>query len=178
MTRGRPQNRGFTLVELIIVIAAVGGTLFVLGKLLLDGIYLQRVAAQHANQVAVTDALTKRLRADALGAAACAWEDGPSGPTLLLHTYAEGRLSPVQWTFEPNRVIRRDAGREAGLFDAERLGFAARCETTAGSSVLALDLLVAPPARAAGRPPRLATTYVLLPPKDPQESAPASEEIP
>jgi len=159
----RRQIRAFTLVELLIVVSAVAGTLFVLGKLLVDGIYLQRTAAEHANRVAVTQALTRRLRADALGATARAWGEDASGLSLKLVTYADGAPHQAHWAFERERAVRRVDGCEAGLFFAERLQFSAHITQRARSDVLVLDLIVTPPARAWSRSPRTHSEYVLIP---------------
>ena len=53
MTYASHTRRGFLLVELMAVLAIGALLLGILGKMVVDMIYLQRVATQHADRVAV-----------------------------------------------------------------------------------------------------------------------------
>ena len=162
MIRPRRQIRAFTLLELIFAIAVAMLIVAVLGKLLLDGIYLQRIAWERSSRVAIAGALTDRLRADALGAIAHTWEEDATGATLSLFTCADGARRQVQWVFGSDDVLRRVDGREAGSFRAERLGFSAQIERKEQADLLMLDLIVSPPARARRRSPWISSECVLL----------------
>ncbi len=162
MTRPCRQIRAFTLVELIFAIAVAMVITAVLGKLLLDGIYLQRIAWERANRVAIAGALTDRLRADAAGAVSHTWEEDAAGATLSLLTCSDGTRRQVQWVFRPDDVLRRVDGREAGRFSVERLRFSAQLEQYERADLLVLDLIVSPPARARKMPPRTTSECVLL----------------
>jgi type II secretory pathway pseudopilin PulG len=163
MSRPRRPIRAFTLLELLLAIAVSMLILAVLGKLLLDGIYLQRLAWERTTRSAVSGALIQRLRADALGAAAHTCEERTSGLTLDLLTCIDGQPQQVRWVFERDDVLRRADGCDAGSFCAERLQFAAHVEPQARGDLLVLDLTVSPPARARHRPPLTFSQYVLLP---------------
>lgn len=163
MIRPRPQTRAFMLLELMFAISVASIIFFALGKLLLDGIYLQRIAAQRANRLAVTQALTERLRADALGAVAYAWNERESASTLKLHTYADGSHRQVDWVFRGDQVVRRADDRDAGGFRTERLRFYAQIERNTHADILALELIVCPPARSRHSSPRSSSERVLLP---------------
>jgi prepilin-type N-terminal cleavage/methylation domain-containing protein len=163
MTTTARRNQAFTLVEVVIAIAVVTIILAVLGKFLIDGMYLQRVATQRADRTAIIDALMRRLNADALGATRYDWVDGPSGPTLTLKTVGDGSVRDVRYVFERDRVIRYEAGRESGVFGADRLQFDARLDFGYRWDTLVVDLMVAPPARAHWRPARITTRRILLP---------------
>jgi type II secretory pathway pseudopilin PulG len=163
VTHSRHQIRAFTLLELMVTIAVAMVIIAVLGKLLLDGIYLQRIAWERANRLAISGALTDRLHADALGAVAQVCEADDPTLTLKLLTYADSTSQHVQWVFRPDEVLRRVDGREAESFRAERLRFSAHVEEGARADLLVLDLIVSPPARSWRRPPRTSTEHVLLP---------------
>ncbi len=162
MIRPRRQIRAFTLLELLIAIAVAMLIIAVLGKLLLDGIYLQRIAWERSTRMAIAGALTDRLRADAMGAVAHSWEEDAAGTTLSLLTCADGARRQVQWVFGQDNVVRRVDGREAGSFHAERLRFSAQLERYERADLLVLDLIVSPPARARHRLPRTSSECVLL----------------
>jgi type II secretory pathway pseudopilin PulG len=163
VSQGRRHQRAWVLLELVLTLALVGVIVFVLGKLVLDGIYLQRIAGEYANRLAVTAALTERLRADALGAVAYTWTENTAGPMLMLSTYADGSHRQVLWVFRSDDVRRIAEGRDVGGFSAERLQFSARIEPGEKSDRLVLELIVPPPARAWRKSPHLSTVYVLLP---------------
>jgi type II secretory pathway component PulJ len=171
------RTRAFTLVELMLAIPIMLIVMFVLGKLVIDGIYLQRIATQQANRQTVITALMNRLRADALGAAVYEWSE-TGGRTLTLSTSASGAPRRVCWTFGKDDVRRTEDGRDAGSFAAERLHFDPSIENGSRSDVLTLDLAVDPPSRAHQRKPLVFSEKVLLPPRGAagataeQESAP------
>ena len=128
MSRPRRQVRAVMLLELMLAIAVAMVVIAVLGKLLLDGIYLQRIAWERASRVAIADALTDRLRADALGTISHTWGRNASGLTLRLQGCADGSPQRVQWVFGQDEVLRSVDGREAGSFSAERLSFSTQVE--------------------------------------------------
>ena len=163
MNRLRRQPRSFTLLGALFAISASAIILSVLGKLLLDGMYLQRIAAERSNRLAVMDSLTERLRADALGATAYAWDEGESTQTLKLCPCADGAQHHVDWIFEGGDVLRRVDGCEAGGFHATRVGLTARVERSARCDVLILDVTVFPPTHSRSPEPRNYAQCVLLP---------------
>jgi type II secretory pathway pseudopilin PulG len=163
MSRSRCPLRAFILVELLVAIAVSMVIIAVLGKLLLDGMYLQRIAWERTSRNAVADALADRLRADALGAAGHNWIADDCGLTLNLLTCAAGSPQNVEWRFAPESVVRRVEHREAGSFEAERLRFAARIEPNERADLLLLDLIVSPPERARYARPRIWSQCVFLP---------------
>ncbi len=163
MIRGHRHHPAYVLLELMFTLALVTVIVFVLGKLVLDGIYLQRIAGEHANRCAVTAALTERLRADALGAIAYTWTEDAAGLTLMLSTYADGSHRQVRWVFRRDEALRIAGGRDAGGFSAERLQFSARIEADEQFDTLAVEFVVPPPARALRKSPRVFSEHVLLP---------------
>lgn len=163
MIRPRRQVCAFTLLELLLAIGTAMVIVSVLSKLLLDGIYLQRITWERANRTAIASALTDRLRADVLGATTHTWEQSAASATLLLLTWADGARRQVQWVFGTDDVTRRVDGREAGSFRAERLGFSAQIERKEHADLLVLVLTVHPPARVRRGHPRTTSECVLLP---------------
>jgi type II secretory pathway pseudopilin PulG len=172
MSRSRRHVRAFTLVELMFVISAASIALFVLGKLLIDGIYLQRIAGERANRLAVLESMVETLRADALVASGYTLTENENGPTLALRTYAEGSYRRVEWAFQGDHVLRRVDGREAGRFAAPRVCLAARLEHGARFDILALQTTVSPPPRSSRKSPRTYAERLLLPRCAASEPAP------
>jgi len=157
------RRPAYLLVELVIAIGVVSLVVAVLGKLLTDGIYLQRVAGQHANHLALISALRGRLHTDALGAVAYSWDERPDGPALSLVTFADGQEEHVRWTFLREAAMRCVDGRDAGGFAAERLEFSARVEPGARCDTLVAELIIPPAARGLHKNPHVYCVHVPLP---------------
>jgi len=157
------HTRAFTLIELMAALSAAAIILSVLGKLLVDGIYLQRIAGERLDRLAVVDTMIERLRADALGAAANAWDPNAPSPTLTLLACDGARREHIEWIFRGGNVIRRVDAHETDGFRASRVRFAARIDRGDRFDVLVVTMTVQPPARAHSRPPREFSEPVLLP---------------
>jgi type II secretory pathway pseudopilin PulG len=157
------RQPAFLLVELMIVIVLGAAVLSILGQLLLDGLYLQRLAGQHEVRITIMDTLAQRLRRDALAASSYQWQPAEQGGTLTISQWGDGSISTAHYVFEPERVSRSDAGGESGAWKAERLRFAVRIDAGPGADVLQLDFVELPPARATHLPQRRFTASVLLP---------------
>ena len=163
MSRVRRRARAFTLLELMCMLSAASIVLSVLGKLLVDGIYLERIAGERADRLAVVDTMIERLRADALGATAATWNQSETGATVTLRTCCDGGRQQVDWVFRGDDVVRRVDGREADGFQAKRVRFAARIEQGSRFDILVVEMAVRPPARARSNRPRILSEPVLLP---------------
>lgn len=163
MTAGRSTRRGFLLLELVIVVVLAAGVLWILSKLLIDGLYLQRIAGQHVARVGVVDALTRRIRTDALSAIGYGWRVAEREATLVLSGRAGGSTSEVRYVFEPDRVVRSERSGESVTWQRERLRFAARTERGPQADILYVDFIELPPPRATVLPDRRFSVSVLLP---------------
>ena len=122
MTRAPITRRGFLLVELMAVLAIAALLLGILGKLVVDMIYVQRVGAQHADRMAVLDALAQRIRADTRAAVNYDWRDS----VLKLRTLGPAGLTDVTYAFEPDAVWRQVSGEAATEWRSRRMGIACR----------------------------------------------------
>jgi hypothetical protein len=134
--------------------------LLILGKLFVDTIYLQAVAAQHANLVAVADSLTRQLRQDAWATATYR----QTGNGLALQTVGAAGSVPVIYTFEPELVRRTALDGDERVWRCRRLQFDWHVEGGPRGDVLWLDLREIRPARATAVLPRSYAVTFLLPP--------------
>lgn len=171
MIRPAARLRGFMLVEIIGVLALGLALAGILGKLVIDAIYLQRIAAEHANRVAVMDSLTRSLRRDALAAVAYEWD----ASRLNLRTVTGDGPADVVYTLEPEGVQRILGSREDRVWRSLRLRFAWGREQGPRGDVLLLDLIETPPARAAALPGRTYTVPFGLPASAAQPGAGGEE---
>ena len=62
MSRPPTRRPAFLLTELLAMLVLGTALLVILGKLTVEILYLQRIAAEHADRVAVMDSLSRRLR--------------------------------------------------------------------------------------------------------------------
>ena len=157
------RRRGFTLLELIFMLTAAALVLLVIDKLFLDGLYLQRVAAERENRAAIVTSLVERLRTDALGATAYSWKLEGDGGTLVLTTPGTETAPTIEWIFRNDEIRRRANGCDAGAFAAERLSFEAALEPGDRADLLVLELIVAPPEQSHLTKPQTSAVRVLLP---------------
>ena len=159
MTHASLTRRGFLLVELMAVLAIGALLLGILGKMVVDMIYLQGVATQHADRMAVMDGLTRRIRSDTRAAVNSEWREH----TLTLRTLGSAGLTNVTYTFELGTVGRQATGEAATEWQSRRLEFAHRIERGPRGDVLMLDFIELPPPRATSLPNRKYPVTFLLP---------------
>ena len=160
MTR---RDRAFTLLEVLLAATTLVVVVFLLGKLFVDGLYLQRVAADRSDRDAAIAALVDQLRYDALGASKYSWIDGEESDMLTLSTYADGAPRVVRYEIAPKLIRRFEGGNETGAFAAHRLEFAASASPGRYADVLDLELTPPPPPRAYHSAPRVVTESIVLP---------------
>jgi type II secretory pathway pseudopilin PulG len=163
MTARCVRQPAFLLVELLIVIVLGAAVMAILGQLLLDGLYVQRLAAQHEARVSIMDTLTRRLRHDARAATGYQWQAADQRGMLIISRRDGGSESTVHYVFEPARVRRSDASGESGGWEVDRLRFATRIEPGPRADVLQLDFIELPPPRGTHLSQRRFTASVLLP---------------
>lgn len=159
MRRSAPKRRAYALIELLTFTALSLLLLSVLGKMVVDVIYLQRVAAQHANLVATVDSLTRQLRDDALRTVAYARD--ANGVSLDL--VDETDLSHVTYRVQPDSVYRLTPTGDERVWSALRLGFAWHIEPGPRGDVLHLEFQEQPPPRASVVLTRSSATAIGLP---------------
>lgn len=138
--RTAPRVPAFSLLELISAIA--GATLLVAlcFQLFNSTVYLQRLAAQHADRTAAVDHLARQLRADLLAAERVSFEN----PWLRL----SGLSSSVDYRFVADHVARFEDGREIERWHAVRLSFSVQFRTGPAGDLLRIDCIESPPPRA------------------------------
>jgi hypothetical protein len=166
--RRNQTRRGFLLVHVILMLPLAALVLLILGQLMLDALYLQRVAIQHANIVAVGDSLTQQLRQDAWAARSYR----RSEDSITLSTVGPDGARPITYTFEPADVRRTAPGGDERAWHCWRLRFDWRIESGPRGDVLVLEQLEAPPPRATAVLPRSFPTTFLLPPIESPAGAP------
>lgn len=157
------RRRAVSLVELLAVFLLAGPLLLVLGRVVVDALYVQRLAAQHADQVAVMDSLSRRLRQDALACAAWNWD----ADRLTLVMEAEAGPAEVVYTLEPGRIARRRPDGQQHEWRSRRLGFAWRLDSGPGGALLVIEFVQERPPRASRVLPRTFAVSLLLPPGGP-----------
>jgi hypothetical protein len=160
MTQTTLTRRAFLLVELMAVLAIGALLLGVLGKMVVDMIYLQRIATQHADRVAMMDALTRRIRTDTLASVNYEWREH----ALVLRTLGSAGLTTVTYRFDPATIERQATGEAPTAWRSRRLEFAQRIERGPRGDVLTLDFIESPPPRATSLPNRKFPVAFLLPP--------------
>ncbi len=168
----RSVRRAILLVEVLMVMVIVVVLVGLLFKLVIDAMYLQRIAAQHAARVATMDSLTRRLQRDAL--ATTRYDQHLN--TLTLRTLAAAGGSSVSYTIEPEFVRRVQADGDDREWRAERLRFDWHIEHGARGDVLILAFTELPPPRATILPNRSYPAAFGLPRAQPPLRAPAEAQ--
>ncbi len=176
-----PRKHAVILVQLLLMLPIAALLLLVLGRLIVDAIYIQRVAAQHTDLVAVEEDLLRSLQRDAW--AATAYQR--TADTLLLQTVTSAGVAQVSYTFAPALVQRSLPAGPERYWRAARLNFAWRIEPGPRADVLWLNLHELPAPRQSPAIPRDYTATVLLPhaesvtgPAATTTTAPAGEVAP
>jgi hypothetical protein len=162
------QRSAFMLGEMLTVLVIgiiVGG---VMAKLVIDAIYLQRVAGQRLDRAAVRAALSARLRQDAAVATAYSWD----GRSLRLTNSAGGSI--VDYEIADDEITRRSEGAQTHGWRATRLRFAADLKRGQRRDLFCLACDDQPPPRAIGLPQRAFTFTFVMPPAAGGVSAPLS----
>lgn len=155
-----PRRRhAYVLAELLTVLALSLLLASVLGKLALDAVYLQRVAAEHAHIVATTDSLTRQLRNDALGTIAYTYDT----TAIHLDLVDEAGRASVTYVVQPDSVRRLAPHGDERVWSAWRLGFAWRIEPGPRGDVLHIEFQEQPPPRASEVLTRSSSTAIGLP---------------
>lgn len=143
MTRLQTRRRAYLLVHVVTILPIAALLLLVLGRLLLDSLYVQRVAAEHARIVAAGADLLRQLRADAL--ATTRWS--LRGDVLRLEAVLPGGQTPIEYRLARDHVARVAASSAERHWSAPRLRFVWQLETGGAGSVLWVELNESPPAR-------------------------------
>ena len=159
MNRRRHPARGFMLVHVITTLPLAAMLLLLLGKLVLDALYVQRVASEHARIVDVSEGLARSLRQDALGATTWRLSDG----LLRIETTTKSGPASVEYQLSTERIRRSTPGMADQSWAAPRLQFKWRVEDGPRGSVLWLDLSERAPARKVGVLTDSVVAGVLLP---------------
>jgi len=154
-----PRRSGFVLIELLAVILLGVIVISIAGKLLVDSLYLLRIAGDHADRVAVMDTLEQHLREDTLSADSYDWD----GAALRLSERINGEDTLVSYFVEADHVLRTSSRSAALTWSAARLQIAARVEHGPRLDSLLLEFVERPPKRATGSPNREFTVSILLP---------------
>lgn len=142
MTSRHSRRPAFLLVQLVTTLPLAALLLLVLGRVVLDAVHVQNVAAQHANMTVVGDAMLTQLRLDALAAASCRKSDAK----LTLRLAGANGGSNVEYTFTPTAVWRAARG-DVRVWQARRLRFDWSTTWGPAGGVLTLDLVEMPPPR-------------------------------
>jgi hypothetical protein len=159
MTRLR-RRRGFLLAQMLMMLPLAALLLFVLGKMTVEALRVQHLAAEHANIVAVGEDLLRQLRADARAALACS----ASGEGFVLDTCGPSGPQRVSYDFTPDQVRRSGAAGDERTWTRWRLSFGWRIEHGPRGDLLSVELRETPPAHVTIVLPRTFTATCLLPP--------------
>ena len=162
MTRSCRRDRGFILLELIFMLTISAIVVFLLYKMCIDGMYIQRLASERDNRVTTLNAMIERLRADALVMSGYSWDQTGESAILDLITCTVEQTTHVTWIFGPIEIRRLEDGRDAGVFSADRLTFKTMLERGEHADTLVLQTIVAPPERNRQRDPQIDRSGVLL----------------
>lgn len=155
--------RAYLLAQVLLMLPLAGVLLLLLGTLLVDMLYVQRVAAEHANLTAITDHLTRQLRADVC---ACTHYD-LAGDDLTLHLLTRAGPQPVVYTLRPQLIRRRGPDGADSAWSYHRLAFTWHLDDGPLTDLLWLDFRELLPARKTAVLPRSYTTSFLLPERAP-----------
>lgn len=137
--RANRIERGFALVELMVVLAAGVLLLGICARLFWNSLYVHRLAAQHADRVAVVEHLNRQLLAD-IGAS----DDAEFSDNRL--TLRRGEVEVI-YEFSSPRVVRTVTGVINESWSAARLTFSASTADADGR-LLTVDCVESPPPRA------------------------------
>jgi hypothetical protein len=147
------------LTQVLLMLPLAGVLLTILGTLTVDILYMQRVAAQHANMAAIADNLVRQLRADTRAATSYARD----GDRLDLEVLTRDGVQRVTYTVAGEYLQRRGPNGADTTWQYYRLEFAWRVEDGPRGDVLWLELRELPPPRKTAVLPRSFTTSFLLP---------------
>lgn len=159
MMARRPTRRAYILTELLALLTVGMVLLTLLGKQTITVLRVQRLAAEHANRLAVMDSLTRQLTADARGV--LTWE--LAGETLVLRVQRDAGPAEVRYTLATGRVQRSGAADDDRAWQAGRLTFGWRVEHGPRGSILWLDFTEQPPPQSLGLPQRTYSVATGLP---------------
>lgn len=132
--------RAFLMVELLSGLVAGLLLIGICSYLFADSLYLQRIAAQHADRVAVVEHLSRELRDDV--AAAGDWRFSDSRLELQCAD------ATVTYDVSPTLVRRSVDGKQTHTWSATRLTFDARLQTEVRGNLFTLDFAETPPTKA------------------------------
>jgi hypothetical protein len=159
MKNPRPRVRAYLLVQVLLMLPLAGLLLVLLGTLAVDMLYVQRVAAEHANLAALSDHLARQLRADAR---ACT-RYTLAGDNLTLQVRTREGARSIVYTLNPQFIRRQGPDGADTAWEHHRLAFSWHIEDGPLADLLWLDLRELPPARKTAVLPRSYTTSFLLP---------------
>lgn len=140
--KGTSQRRAFVLIELLSFVILASMLLTVIWKLMVDSVYVQRMAAQYAHRTGAMDAMLRTLRSDTIQAGAYCWD----GATLTLTEIAD-EPGTVVFKFVSGRARRLSGGAETCVWQAPRLRFEARVLQGEVGDVLEVIFIEDPPPR-------------------------------
>lgn len=163
MIAPRPRRHGYLLVELLLVIAIAAILLTIMGKLILDAIYLQRIATQHLHRMAQIEQAVETMRRDACAALASGWETDGESARLTLVNETDPARETIEYRIEAARISRWERGRQSHAWEAPRLTFRGGFETGATHGLFVLTCEERPPPRATTLPLRTFEISVLTP---------------
>ena len=159
MIRTCARRGAFTLVELLAVLALSTIVAGILGRMVVDAIYLHRIAAEHADRMAVIDSLDRQLRDDCRAAERARWD----GHSLDLTPLGAVPSAIVRYVLDDRRVARLADNAETHVWQSKRLRFDVRVESGAQAAVFHLVCHEEPPPRATALPVRAFDLAFVLP---------------
>lgn len=154
----RRTHRAFTLAEFLITLLVASGVVFLLGKLTLDSIYIQRVAIQHTARIASIDALVRQLHDDARHAITYQFGDD----ALVLQTHSPDHLLEIRYELAED-LVRRSVNGTDTSWSARRLAFAWKIEPGPRADLLHMTFVELPPPKYTGLEARDYTVPIALP---------------
>jgi hypothetical protein len=158
MTRRPNHRRGVFLSELVVALGLAALLVFLLGRLFVDSIYLQRIATQHTNRAAVIDDFARQVTKDARSATTADFTDG----VLELSLRTPAGPATVHYTFEPEAARRTGPLGTESVWRSIRLRFDTTVERGPDANLLQVTFTeLAPPRRSALLPRSFSQTFLL-----------------
>lgn len=155
-------KRSFALIELAAAIALGLILSAALAGVIVNGIYVSRLALSRTTRSICVDSMVRQLHVDAIAARSCAWGWVGDEYALELRTTVEDEPASVAWRFGHDLIRRIADGAVTGEWRQDRLNYDPR---VGDEPLLELAIVEAPPPRRALASPRVTTVVIPLPTK-------------
>ncbi|MFN0137314.1 MAG: hypothetical protein ACKVS9_14520 [Phycisphaerae bacterium] len=164
------RRRAFLLVESLAALLVASLMIFLLCRMLVDGMQIERLTSERMQRRAATDSFLDRLRADAMRADSFEWGSTEDAFVLTLFGAASLPQRDVAYNFLGGDVTRTANGMQTDGWKAPRLLIEAAVRSEHRRALLDVNVVELPPARKRDARPRETHSWVNLPARRSEET--------